>query len=697
MKTTFISVIIGVATLLCGLILSAQTFHGSGGNIPDDGNSIEFTIQVQNLQPPYINTTTFGLESVCINISHPWVSNLDISLIAPDGTKVLLTTGLGGDGDNYAVTCFNSNALNSIISGYAPFNGTYKPIGSLGLVNNFQNANGSWRLRILDTYAFADAGSLNNWNITFGNHPSPVFRPDSSELPIVIINSNGQHIPDEPKITAHMGIVDNGPGQINHRTDPFNAYNGFIGIELRGSSSQMFPKKPYGFETRDSSGNNLNVALLGMPSENDWMLIPNYTDKTLMRNSLTCDLARNMGYWAPRSRFCEVFVNNEYMGVYALMEKIKRDNDRVNITPLTPSDNSGDALTGGYMVKIDKMTGQGNDGWTSAFPPPVNNNGQTIFFQYHYPDAQEITPQQKNYIQAYIDTFETVLSGSQFNHPVNGYYKYADLNSFVDYFIINELGKNVDGYRLSTFLYKNRNSEGGKLVMGPVWDYDLAYRNANYCGGDDHTGWAYEFGNQCGGDSWQLPFWWDKLLTDTLFKNTLNCRWNALRTTLLDTTALFNYIDSVHSLINNAQTRNFQQWPILGLYIWPNPQPIPTSYIGEIQALKKWFRNRLTWLDANMPGHCWNTAIHSLTPPPDVIVFPNPAHNHITIQCPPTLHPQSYEVLDMLGRTLLQGTWPQGENLLQININNLSSNSYYYVRILSEKGIWGRVFGVNRE
>jgi len=425
-----------------------------------------------------------------------------------------------------------------------------------------------------------------------------------TNLPIVKINTYGHQIPNEDKITAHIGIIYNGPGNTNHINDPFNHYEGYIGISTRGQSSLSFPKKSYSFETRDSAGNSINVGLLGMPAEDDWTLIANYSDKTLMRNNLTYDLAREMGYWAARSRYCEVIINNNYVGVYTLTERIKRDKDRVPVSSISPSDNSGDELTGGYIIKIDKKNKPSDESWFSPYPPAVSPANQSIEFQYHYPKPWHISQAQKTYIQAYVDSFETVLKGPQFNHPDYGYHRFADMYSFIDYFIIQELSKNIDAYRLSAYFYKNKNSNGGKLTMGPVWDFDLAYRNADYCDAYEPHGWAYQFGNICPYDTWQVPFWWEKLLSDTYFANTLKCRWEALRTSTLDTNQIFAYIDSVHSYINQAQGRNFTQWPILGHYVWPNPHPIPSTYLGEINALKKWFRNRLVWLDNNMPGQC---------------------------------------------------------------------------------------------
>jgi hypothetical protein len=166
--------------------------------------------------------------------------------------------------------------------------------------------------------------------------------------------------------------------------------------------------------------------------------------------------------------------------------------------------------------------------------------------------------------------------------------------------------------------------------MGPVWDFDLAYRNADYCSGDDYQGWAYLFGDVCGGDYWQVPFWWDRLLQDTVFTNTLSCRYQNLRLTVLDTTSIFSYIDSVALLLDQSQSRNFYQWPILGIYVWPNPWPLAQTYEEEILGLKKWFRNRLHWLDNNMPGYCPNVGQNSPTIQ-TVSLYPNPAGEFVLV------------------------------------------------------------------
>src|ERR1051325_729327 len=344
-----------------------QTFSGSGGLIPDNGTSIDFTINVSGLLSN-LDTLNFGIETVCIDATHTWDSDLDIRLIAPDGTSVLLTSGNGGSDDDYTNTCFD-NSSTPITQGTAPFTGTFRAQGDLSLINNGQNGNGQWKLHILDTYAGADQGNLLSWSITFGNNPASSFMNfSSSNLPIVVINTNSQTIPDEPKITCGLGIIYNGIGVRNYLTDPFNNYNGKIAIEVRGSSSQMFPKKCFGFETLNTNGTKKDTLILGMPAEHDWILSASYSDKTFMRNFLSYKLYRDFGRYAPRTQFCELVIDGQYQGVYILMERIKRDKNRVDIAKLNNWENAGDSLTGGYIIKIDKMTGNSGAGWTSPYP-----------------------------------------------------------------------------------------------------------------------------------------------------------------------------------------------------------------------------------------------------------------------------------------------------------------------------------------
>jgi len=422
----------------------------------------------------------------------------------------------------------------------------------------------------------------------------------SSNLPIIVIDTNGQDIPDEPKIDAMMGIIDNGPGNRNFVTDPFNNYDGHIGIEIRGSSSQSFPKKQFAIETRDSLGENNNVPLLGMPPENDWVLYAPYSDKSLMRNVLAYYLANRMGHYATRTRFCEVVINNTYRGVYVLMEKIKRDNGRVDIKKLDENDISGDDLTGGYILKIDKTTGANSEGFTSGYPP-FPGAWQEINYLYHYPDGDDLLDVQKNYIQDFINQFETRMFFNSFNDPFDGYYDIMDVSALVDYFLLNEYSKNVDGFRLSAFLYKDRDSEDGRIVVGPAWDYNLGFGNADYYSGSVHTGW--QMLTSIPNDSYQVPFWWKRLIQDAVFMNRVRCRFKELRDSFFHPDSMHNWIDANAAFLTESQQRNFQQWPILNQYVWPNAF-IGGSYPAELGYLKDFITSRFNWMYTTLSLPC---------------------------------------------------------------------------------------------
>lgn len=473
----------------------------------------------------------------------------------------------------------------------------------------------------------------------------------SSNLPIVVINTEGGTIVDSPKTTVQVKIIYNGADKRTTVTDAANVYDGLAGIEFRGSSSQMFPKKPYGIELRDDKGEGREVALLGMPKEEDWILFASYNEKSLMHNGLAMKMARDLGMYASRTQHVEVVVNGRYDGVYLLMEKIKRVAGRLNITKMSDKDNSGDALTGGYIFKIDKTTG-GSAGWTSKVPSPTRN--ARVQYLYEYPDFDVITPQQKAYLIAKVDSAEAALNSTNFRDAQTGYRRYYDGLSFARIFLMNEVSRNVDGYRISTFFHKDRDSKGGKIKAGPAWDYDLAFANADYCDGFRYDGWSYLFGNVCAGDSWQVPFHWKRMLEDPAFVSEVYDEYTRMRKGPWKTENLFAHIDSLTTLLQESQQRNFQRWPILGQYVWPNPKPVPISWRGEVDELKRWLESRLQWMDANIPGAI--TAIEPLqkqVTETQVEVLPNPFIDqaHILVKAPKPME-VFLEVFDISGKLI---------------------------------------------
>lgn len=433
----------------------------------------------------------------------------------------------------------------------------------------------------------------------------------SSDLPIIKINTFGEQIPDDPKIVAHMGIIDNGPGNRNFIfTDSLNGYDGQIAIETRGASSSNFPKKNYGFETQTDQGENNNVNLLGMPKENDWILHGPYSDKSLIRNVLAFHLGNLTDRWAPRTRYCELFINDEYVGIYILMEKIKRDDDRVDIAKLDFDDNAGDSLTGGYIVQVDRF--ELGNGWFSPFDP-------NPFFVYQNPNSSNLTDEQEDYIKNYITNFEQVLASEVFDNPDLGYTNWIDVGSFIDHMLVVQLSRDVDAYRLSSFLFKDRDSKGGLLNAGPLWDFNLGFGNADYCDGWETSGWNFD-DQSCGEDQ---PFWWDRLQEDTLFNNQVQCRWDELRAGPWQTDSIMQFIDDQAATLEEAQGRNFERWQVLGNYLWPNAF-VGDTYEEEITYLKNWTTDRLIWMDENMIGNCPLVGTAELEKNISLAIQPNP-------------------------------------------------------------------------
>ena len=402
-------------------------------------------------------------------------------------------------------------------------------------------------------------------------------------------------IVDEPKVPAALTIK---------RLDS-TLYEGIIGIEIRGESSQFFDKKSYGFETWDSQYNDLDVALIGFPEEEDWILYGPFSDKSLIRNKLIYELSNKMGRYTTKTEFVELTINYEYKGLYIFMEKLKRDKNRIDISKLENADIDEELISGGYIIKIDKSDMEDGsytdyNSFQSQFDVFGNENGDIrINFNYEYPKPGEIHANQKNYIKNYFYEFESSLASNNFKDPINGFRKYIDEDSFIDFFILNELSNNVDGYRLSTYLQKDRNE---KLVIGPIWDFNLSFGNADYCGGERYDVWCFKFNERCLGDYWNVPFWWNRLLEDEKFVDKLKGRWNQLRLNILSDNNILTLIEEQYSFLNNETdiiNRNFNKWKIFGIYIWPNSF-IGNNYYEEIDFLKNWIKERTKWLDESI-------------------------------------------------------------------------------------------------
>lgn len=494
-----------------------------------------------------------------------------------------------------------------------------------------------------------------------------------SNLPIIIITTdNSEDIVDEPKIPAIMKIIYNKNGIMNNINQDSFHFEGVIGIELRGQSSlALFPKKGYGIETRDEDGEDKDVAILDMPEESDWVIHSPYSDKSLLRNAIVYSLAGDMMSYAPRVKLCELIINDEYLGVILFTEKIKRDKNRVDINKLKDDENEGDDLTGGYILKFDKADSD-EYAWTSPYRPIANRSTNTNFI-YNYPKPEDITNEQKSYIREYITEFENVLNSSNFTDPTNGYRKYIDPSTFIDYMIVNEISKNVDGYRLSTYMYKDKDSNDGKLSMGPVWDFNLAFGNADYCAGSVTSGWAYDFNEVCPDDYWVIHFWWKRLLEDEAFRQELKDRYFSLRSDLLRTDRIINMIDSLTTEVDIAKDRNFIKWPVIGSYVWPN-NFVGNSYASEIDYLKVWITNRLEWLDININN--LTTSIKDISANNPYIIYPNPTSGFLTVENIDKSTIEFIELYNSMGQLIQQSSYKD-----HLDINPHLANGVYILRI----------------
>lgn len=514
---------------------------------------------------------------------------------------------------------------------------------------------------------------LNTPNQIFQNTPSwfvPPITGFESELPIIIINTLGSVIPEETKTTAEMGIIHQ--AGLNHSDGEFNHFDGKIGIELRGSSSSWFAKTGYSIETRNEDGSNLNIELLGMPKENDWVFHGPYSDKTLIRNALAYTIAGNTMEYAPRVRFCELIINNDYLGIYLLTEKIKRDKNRVDVDPV----NIDTVSQTGFIIKVDKISGENVGGWWSD--ERVSKHGWlNNFYQYHYPKPDQITDEQAAYIRSYFFDFENLLFSDDWLDEDIGWKTKVDIASIYNFFFINELAKNVDGYRLSTYMFKEAEEDGGILKFGPVWDFNLGFANADYCTGGGISGWVFsDFPDLCWDDGSQIPIWWQRFFEDEAFIEGLKMHWETLRAETYSTENVWQLVDSLNTDISSAVDRNFDRWNVLGNYLWPNYRVFDT-HAEEINYLKDWLEDRLEWMDQNIPLLKLDTTF-VYTPSQAIInpkYYPNPFSDILQIQ---------FQTEDHFPFIDIRITDFMGRNVFTKKFSELNRNGIYYNILLDE-------------
>ena len=438
--------------------------------------------------------------------------------------------------------------------------------------------------------------------ILFFGHCSQVIAQSftDSNLPIVIINTDrGWNIVDEPRIMASMKIIYRGPGERNYFSDRDNPdylnYDGRIDIEIRRSSSQAFSKKQYGFSTRlsdDVSRNN--VSLLGMPQEHDWILNGMVYDTAMIRDYLCYNLYRQLGNYASRTAYCELFINNHYRGIYLLQEKIKADKERVDVIKISSNDNVLPYVSGGYITKADKYSEGELIAWTmyTWYGAPVN-------YLHVLPKPENAISSQLDYIRGQFEDLETT-AGNKDASIEDGFPSIIDIPSFIDHIIINELASNPDAYQFSTYFHKDRK---GKLRAGPLWDNDLTFGNDLLMWGLDRsktTGWHFEEHENDGSTFWRDLFYSDE------FRCYLSLRWNELIQPEgpLHIASIEEFIDSTVLVIGEAVARDYIRWGIS-----ENHQQL-------ISDIKSFVVERTEWMTQNLGSYA---ACNNVSVPPLVI------------------------------------------------------------------------------
>ncbi len=386
--------------------------------------------------------------------------------------------------------------------------------------------------------------------------------PAAAADPLARISVNvGGAIPDGKKRTARMTVRDDG------RT----VYRGRIGIELRGQSSKRFPKQGWSVELRDRKGDNRDVALLGMPADDDWILYAGYNDKTLMRNVLAYETARRLGRYASRTRFAEVTLNGRYHGVYVLMEKPKLQKHRIDL----PEPAQLLEWTFGWQAR---QKGR-------SFRLPLS--GYHILFE--DPERSDLSRKQRSRLRGSIGRAERALYARDFRDPTRGWRRHIDEAATVDYVIVNELFKNQDTFRASTFLSRGA---GGRWQLGPVWDFDISMGNSDY--GESAV---------LAGSMLARRSWGGRLYEDPRFVTAVTRRWRELRRDG-QTRALLRSVDRHARRLGatGAAARNFRRWPVLGTRVWPNPPAAVrrTTYAAEVSALRSWLKRRIAWMDGHV-------------------------------------------------------------------------------------------------
>ena len=430
-----------------------------------------------------------------------------------------------------------------------------------------------------------------------------------SNLPLVVIDSWSRDIDAEsngerPYRPIHIMSLAAAAGERTALVGAPVDHVSHGAMHVRGSSTSRYPKKQYRLELRQADGDDQDSTLLGLPEEADWVLQAPYGDKSLMRNVLMYRWSNAIGRYAARTRYVELFFahhggrvgasEDDYRGVYVVTERLERDKNRIDVETLDEEDSAEPEVSGGYVLKRDWVDGGPDDLLTTEVYDDV--------LTWVYPKPAALTAAQRLWMTDYINRFERAISGPSYADPESGYAAFIDVDSFIDHHLLVEMARNVDGFVLSTHMFKSR---GGKLNMGPIWDYNGALGNADYFQAWQPQGWHHQFDEGPGGERFPADnpngyHWYCRLFVDPVFRERYAARWRELRETALSTARLTETIQETASRLSEAADRNFERWPILGEGIFPDNAHVSmteATYASEIEYLETWLSARVAWMD----------------------------------------------------------------------------------------------------
>lgn len=394
-----------------------------------------------------------------------------------------------------------------------------------------------------------------------------------TNLPTVVINTVDGEIPydKEHDISSTVIIISEDGTNVLQQSK--------TNIRERGNYSRYYPKKPWRIKF-DKKQNVLDAPA----KAKKWTLINNYGDKTLMRNMLAFEIAKKLGMeWVPYCTPVDVVLNGEYKGCYQLCDQVEVNEGRLEIEEMTPEDNSGEALTGGYFVEVDAYAEQEKVWFTTEhYSLPITIKS---------PDDDEITEEQLDYITNYFNTLEAMMTNQELE---SDYRDMFDTDSFIRHMLVNEVAGNTDTY-WSTNMYKRRSDP--KIYTGPVWDFDLGFDNdIRTYPVAENSGNGYLWnarGSQAGN---MRSFARRVIITDPLTKDEISEIWSTARQDGLSAEWLNDKVDEFALLIDESQKLNFMRWPILDKIVHQNPVAWG-SFEAECNSVKQFNQDQIAHLD----------------------------------------------------------------------------------------------------